>query len=358
MKKTIFAMTLLSLSLLTQNAFAYKTEFDKIRYELPAKSEIEQKKKFEAYIKKGARSVKSLPIIGYMYYYGLGTAVDKNVAYNMYKRAADNGDSYGMYLLGKYYIEDMGKTEEGLTELVKSTDKGNYYAAEFIGQLYENGKYVEKNAYYSLEYYHKAADLGSSSSKLVIAKKLLESGDEKNYQKGINFLISSADDGETEACLTLSKLYITENKFIELNPSKHVSYLLCAANNNNLEAIKTIADYYARGVIVMIDNRQSALYYERYLTLKGGIPRTKEDAEIYYKAGMSFYSMQKYRKAIDYFKTSAKAGNGEAAVALARIYENGYGVNPDNKLAITYYKLAQKYGIDTSESLLRVEAKK
>lgn len=358
MKKTILTATALSLILFTGFTFAAKSEFDRIIEDTKYYSEEDQKKLFDNYVRRGSKNIKTLAMIGYLYYNGIGTPVDKNVALNMYKRSAELGDSNGMYLLGKYLIEENNDIEGGLTELVKASDKDNYQASEYIGHLYEDGKYVEKNNYYSLEYYHKSANAGSANSRLILAKKILDSGEEKNYKKGIDFLVASADLNNTEACLTLAKLYITENQFLSVDPQKHIQYLMCAADSGDKESIKTLAEYYAKGTIVMVDNDLSARYYGAYFGKRMGSPKNLEEANTYFDAGVAYYSVKKVKQAIEYFKAAAKAGHGEAAISLGRIYENGYGVKVDYKEASNYYKMAQKNGIDTSESVLRVESLK
>jgi len=355
MKKPILCLTVVSVILFSTFSFAKVNKgFTKIVRDVPAYSSERQKQFFQKYLEATSKNETLLPNLGYLYYYGYGTAEDRTTAVNIYKRAASQDDDMGMYLLGKYYIEDMNDTQQGLSYLIRSADKGNYLAAEFIAKMYEEGKYVKADNYYSLEYYHMASKLGSSSARFVIAQQLLQSGDESNYPKGMEYLRAAADLSNIDACKTLAKLYITENKVVAMDSKKHVVYTMCAADEGDIESIKTLADYYSRGVIVMIDNSKATKYYNDYIDIVQK-PKTAEEADMFYKAGVVQSSINNFRKAGDYFKISARAGNADSAIALARMFEMGYGVKQDFPMALTYYKMAQKNGKSTSEDIMRIQ---
>lgn len=348
----------LTISLMSTATFAARENgsFAEIIVNVKRYSEEQQKNYFDSSLKKLSKSEKNLPLMGWLYYNGIGTPADKTTAFNMYKRAAFNDSHLGQYLLGKYYIEDLGNFKEGLSWLLKSADGKESLAALYIAQLYSEGKYVTKDEYFSLEYYHLAAKLGSSEASFNIAEKMLSSGDSSNYEKGLEYLLYAAKNNNLQACNTLSKLYITENIFVPVDPKKHIMYTSCAANNGDLTAIRTIADYYTRGYIVSIDNEQAAKYYEKYINAIGMSPNNQDDIDLFYEAGLAEFTIKDYRKAVDYLKVSAKSGKAEAAETLGRMYENANGVKVDLNTALDYYRLAQKNGLDTSESITRVQS--
>lgn len=331
-------------------------KFLKMTNDVKRYSEEMQKNYFESVLKKISKSEKQLPFIGYLYYNGIGISADKQTAFNMYKRSANEGSPLGMYLLGKYYIEDLNKFKEGLSWLLKSADKEESLAALYIAQLYSEGKYVAKDEYFALEYYHLAAKLGSTEAAFNIAEKLLSSGDPSGYPKGLEYLNYAAERQNVQACNTLAKLYITKNVFVGVDPKKHIIYTACAAKNGDLTAIRTIADYYTRGYIVSIDNDQASKYYEQYINSIGKIPNSKDDIDLFYEAGVVEYTIGNNKKAIEFLRIAAKSSHAEAANTLGRMYENGTGVKIDLNTALEYYQLAQKNGLDTSESIARVQS--
>lgn len=358
-KKKLLIAFGLTLSLMSGATFAAQDReslrFTRMIGEVKRSTEENQRAYFESTLKKLSKSEKQLPFVGYLYYNGIGTTADKTTAFNMYKRSANSDSKLGQYLLGKYYIEDLNNFKEGLSWLLKAADSEEPLAALYIAQLYSDGKYVAKDEYFALEYYHLAAKLGSTDAAFNIAEKLLSSGDDTSYEKGLEYLVYAADNKNLQACNTLAKLYITKNVFVPIDPKKHIIYTSCAANNGDLTAIRTIADYYTRGYIVSIDNEQAAKYYETYIKLIGMSPNNQDDIDLFYEAGLAEYTTGDNRKAVEFLKVAAKSGKAEAAEALGRMYENANGVKIDLNAALDYYKMAQKNGLDTSESIVRVQ---
>lgn len=348
----------LAISLMSASALAAdrgSSKFTKMTNEVKRYPEEQQRNYFESSLKKLSKNDSQLPYVGYLYYNGIGTVADKTTAFNMYKRAANDKSKLGQYLLGKYYVEDLNDFKEGLSWLLKAADSEEPLAALYIAQLYSEGKHVAKDDYFALEYYHLAAKLGSSEAAFKIAEKMLSSGDASGYAKGLEYLIYAGDSQNLQACNTLAKLYITKNVFLPIDPKKHITYTSCAANNGDLTAIRTIADYYTRGYIVSIDNAQAAKYYEKYIKLIGMSPNNQDDINLFYEAGLAEYTRGDNRAAVEFLKVAAKYGKAEAADALGRMYENANGVKLDLEEALEYYKLAQKNGLDTSESIVRVQ---
>jgi len=358
-KNKLFLAIGLTISLMSNVTLASpdgsSIRFTKMSTQVKRYSEEKQREYFEDTLRKLSKNDKELPIVGYLYYNGIGTPPDKATAFNMYKRSANGNSKLGQYLLGKYYVEDLNDFKAGLAWLLKSADAEEPLAALYIAQLYSDGKYVAKDEYFALEYYHLAAKLGSSEAAFNIAEKLLSSGDATGYEKGLQYLTYAADNKNLQACNTLAKLYITKNLFVPIDPKKHIIYTSCAANEGDLTAIRTIADYYTRGYIVSIDNEQATKYYERYISLIGNAPNNQDDIDLFYEAGLSEYTNGDYRKAVEFLKVAAKSGKAEAADALGRMYENANGVKVDLNSALDYYKMAQKNGLDTSESIVRVQ---
>lgn len=360
MKTTKKLLTAIGVTALLMSSAVFASsegdKFLKMTNDVKRYSEDMQKEYFDTVLKKISKSEKQLPFVGYLYYNGIGITPDKTTAFNMYKRSANEGSTLGMYLLGKYYIEDLNKFKEGLSWLLKSADGEESLAALYIAQLYNDGKYVAKDEYFALEYYHLAAKLGSTDASFFIAEKLLSSGDHSGYAKGLEYLNYAAKNQNLQACNTLAKLYITKNIFVEIDPKKHIMYTACAAKNGDLTAIRTIADYYTRGYIVPIDNDQAAKYYEQYIKSIGKSPNSKEDIDLFYEAGLVEYAKSDNKKAVEFLRIAAKAGHGGAANTLGRMYENGNGVKIELNSALEYYQLAQKNGLDTSESIARVQS--
>ena len=81
--------------------------------------------------------------------------IEKKAA-ELYERAANQGNEYAQYELGKMYEEGTGvkKDEKKAAELYeKAANQGNSKAQFQLGQMYEEGRGVEKNEKKAIEVY-------------------------------------------------------------------------------------------------------------------------------------------------------------------------------------------------------------
>lgn len=353
--KKILIISILIVLTFSKTVFASESKFQIFEEKISTLNQNDKKELFKSYLNKSGSNKKKLyPYLGYMYYNGIGVEKNTEMGVSIYERAVEEESPLGYYLLGKHYVENNIDFKKGISLLLKAIDKNSIEATLYIANVYENGIGVDKDAYYSLEYYHRASQMGSGEAKFIISQKLISSGDPSNYKKGVGYLIDAANLGNENACDTLQKLYIIPNKILENNPKSHVKYLICSADNGNVEAIKKVADYYSRGYIVMIDNKKAMQYYNKYLTVVKK-PKTKEEYETYYKAGIAFIKMERYGQAVEILKTSSTGDVAEASKALARIYEGEYLGKPDYEKSLNYYTKAKKQGIDTTEDILRIQ---
>lgn len=354
MKKTLILILTIFI-LISTNVFGAIKNFDDFEIEVRKLEPKKQQKLFEDYINKSSGDkVKVYPYLGYMYYNGIGVEKNIDMGVNIYQRASEEDSKLGYYLLGKHLVESGKDIEKGLTYIVKASDANVVEATLYIAKIYEEGIGFQKDPYYALEYYHRAAKKGSGKAKFYIAKQLLESGQPTNYKKGMEYLTNSADLNYEEACDTLQKLYMTPNKIVDRDTKKHAKYLICSANNDNVDSIKKVAEYYSKGIILMIDNKRAYQYYKKYINIITN-PKSKEELNTYYKAGISFIKFKKYNEAVELLRTASRGDVAEASNALARLYESNYLGKPDYEKALAFYKAAQNQGIDTTEATLRVQ---
>ena len=85
-------------------------------------------------------------------------------AVSWYKKAADQGNSWAAYRLGKLYLEgknvpkDMPKAVAYLTE---SARQGNQYAQYALGKLYLTGQDVKQDREQAWAYFYESAEQGN-----------------------------------------------------------------------------------------------------------------------------------------------------------------------------------------------------
>lgn len=132
--------------------------------------------------------------LGLCYYDGKGVAQDFPTALSWFRKAAAHGHQSAMYYVGRCYARgegveadtveakrwyddaiDIEKNEltpyqkqlnaNAVAIVRKEAEKGDPYAQYFLGLIYEDGKYVERNLEKAKEWFAKAAAQGHNKAK-------------------------------------------------------------------------------------------------------------------------------------------------------------------------------------------------
>jgi TPR repeat protein len=105
--------------------------------------------------------------LGDLYENGRGVAKDYGKARQWYQKGADAGDTLAMVRLGILYeygkgvAKDYGKARQWYQ---KAADAGDMFGMEHLGHLYKNGKGVAKDYGKARQWYQKAADAEKAST--------------------------------------------------------------------------------------------------------------------------------------------------------------------------------------------------
>ena len=105
--------------------------------------------------------------LGYMYYYGLGMAVDYQRAVYWYLRSAEAGNALGMAFLGDMYKNGTGvdkDPKQALGWFHKAAEANEPYAMNDLGEMYEYGHGVKADREQAIDWYRKAAKLGNQDA--------------------------------------------------------------------------------------------------------------------------------------------------------------------------------------------------
>ena len=125
-------------------------------------------------------------------------------------RKAKKGNADAMYLLGVLYFEG-DQPEEAYSWFTKAAKKGQPDATYYLGNFYGHPKgfdLVEPNEQTMIEYWSKAADLGSPLAMCELGRRYRQGwGIEKNEAKAIELFEKAAELGYHEAFFWLSKCY-------------------------------------------------------------------------------------------------------------------------------------------------------
>lgn len=140
---------------------------------------------------------------------------DKTEAFNNAKRAAQQGLPWGMStyawdLETGYGTEDDKEDKEGAFEwLKKAADLGDKFSQNWVARYYEEGwGDVEKNAQIAVDWYRKSAEQGYSTAQCNLGNMYYNGkGVDKNYKTAKYWYGLAADQGDQDAKRMYDKLW-------------------------------------------------------------------------------------------------------------------------------------------------------
>ena len=278
------------------------------------------------------------------YMYGYGTPIKKDLAYPLYKQAAENGILKAQeFLCTKYFKGDYPLPkdyklcakwgEEAISQGCKSVRFETAYSSSHTGnhtrakelylELANEGNSAAMNNYAceldnpkdSAEWFQKAADKGDDFGLWNIAKYYKNgTGVDKDIDKAIECFTLSANKGNKGAIMDLARMY-RYGDGVDICGMTSVEWYKKAADNDEIDAILAIAEIYSEGQI---------------------IPQNLEFA-------------------IHYYKKAAEKDNSTALFKLGELYEDGLGVEKNIHTAIYWYrKAASKNNYYAKDALKRL----
>ncbi|CAB4381439.1 unnamed protein product [Rhizophagus irregularis] len=128
-------------------------------------------------------------LIGFFFENAIGTAQDKQEAFNHYKKSSDSNDSIGQYFLGRCYYWGYGIKQDrkkAYELLKKSSDSGNSRGQWMLGYCYERGYGTTKNLQSAFDQFLASAEAGNVTSQMDLGRCYEDGiGIKKNIPKAI-----------------------------------------------------------------------------------------------------------------------------------------------------------------------------
>lgn len=170
--------------------------------------------------------------LGRMYQLGQGVSVDLNQATALFQMA-DSGYYFpASSELGKILV-DRGDFKNGLNFLRKAALAGEVNAAYELGNIYSEGKSVDKSPNIAFGFYKTAALNGHMKAQYQLAKMYFDgSGVPQDYASARKWLTRSANQGYVLAQIDLAELY-TNDKLLKNIPMAYQWYSIVAAYNSD-----------------------------------------------------------------------------------------------------------------------------
>lgn len=349
--------SLFNFSYAEQKDISVKTSADAAKYYNKG-DESEKKAAFQFFLENAARDIKSLYYLGVITYNGEFTIPkDKELGMRMIIQASDSKLTEAKIFIAKSYIEgdvEADKTK-GIEILVSRDFERTPDVLFYLGNLYDEGKYVPQSKYYAERYYLEAARFGNLEAAYRIGKIYINDPEPSKKDKGWELMKRSANNGNGGACNIMADKYredvITKNYKI----AEYISFLKCSADDNNPEAAKEYANYLLIGKYVKNDSVNAYKYFKIYLD------NNKEPItpETYFQIGILSVQTGNKATAEETLRKASASGIENASYYIARLAETGFWTGlEDPKTAKDYYELAGKQGRKNIEiDLQRVSEK-
>jgi len=110
--------------------------------------------------------------VGWMYWGGMGTAVDKDKGFEWYRKAAASGSALGAFCCGRA-AWSRGSWKEAIEWFERGAEKGHGASLLWLGLTYVRGYGVPTDLHRGLEYLQKSAAAGNFFAKREIALLML-----------------------------------------------------------------------------------------------------------------------------------------------------------------------------------------
>lgn len=280
------------------------------------------------------------------YMNGNGTSINKELAYPLYQKAAENGIGKAQELLCEKYFRGDNPLpkdyklcakwgEEAIMQGRKGVRFETAYSQSHIGN-HERAK----------ELYLELANEGNSAAMNNYACELSDSKEKAEwFQK-------AADNGNYYGMWNIAKYY-KNGTGVEKDIEKAIEYFTKSANKGHTDAMMDLAQMYKNGDCVEKNASLAIEWYEK-AAQKDKTDATLALAEIYSSEDLGPMDME---KAVHYYKIAAEKDNSTALFKLGEIYEDGLGVIKNTSKAIYWYrKAANKGHYNAKESLKRLKS--
>jgi TPR repeat protein len=226
---------------------------------------------------------------------------------------------YGLaYLEGRYQLKP--DPQKAVYWLQRAARAEQPYAQLMMGNLYAEGKGVDREPAHAVYWWKKSALAGNPESQFNLGKACLDGqGVGKDATQAVHWLIKSAEQGNNDAKYLLGKMYyegysVPEDKALGKDWLAQAAAQGHSAAINLLGVAEDIAEY-----TTMVYQQSAEVLQEK---AAGG------DAQAEYELGLRYESgawdvTRDDKQALHWLSKAAADGNRHAMATLSHVYERG-----------------------------------
>lgn len=267
-----------------------------------------------------------------------------------YEQLALQGDDY-------YFCKDYDKALECYRA---AAEHGDAYGKNRMGVYCRN---VSKDYQEAVNWFVEAARQGNANALLHLSSMYIEGlGVKRDYAKGKKYRVMAAEKGDVESQISTGVSYLFGNLAFEKDYAEAMKWFQKAAAQNHPKGLYYVGYMYARGYGVQTDDEEACRWYRKSAELGWYVAQYHLGWQ--YEKGIGVKkdyveAARWYRKAAEQdchnHVTSREAH--DAQVKLGELYEKGLGVEKNIEEAVKWYQMAAEmtYDKDAKEALERLK---
>ena len=281
------------------------------------------------------------------------SAGDIELAFELWEKAAAQGDADSAYALGyRYQIGTYGEVDYAKAmEYFKIAAEQNLPRGQYaVGLMYRKGQGVQQDNAAALEWYLKAAALGHGTAMNNIGLIYKEQGDYAAAMEWYLKAYASGYDGMDGApCTNIGQLY-HNGQGVEQDYEKAMEWYLLGAQAGSAVSARNIGLMYYHAEGVEKDYAMAAQWFEKSLELDPDYFNAIEWLGCIYR--QKEYGMTPdYEKAELYLQRAAGLGSAVAACNIGIMYYHAEGVEKDYAMAAQWFEKSLELDPDYLEAL-------
>ncbi len=264
--------------------------------------------------------------------------------------AGDLGATYSLALNALYGWSVVKNPNAALAYLEEAAKKDHTPSMILLGELYEEGVYVEQTPYKAFSYYKNAAELEDPLG-MVKLGHCYEKGikEDKDLKKAYTWYQRATERGSTEGMAQLGRCYILGIE-VSQNTKTGLEWFTKSANANNLSAMFYLGDYLLRGSGSRSSNANQGIQWLMKAAEFGDRKALHSLGEVYSDGTVKVDE----KRASQYFLEAAERGEVASMHAIAERLAVGNGIDKDETAAFNWYQKASERGLTQASIQLAI----
>lgn len=204
--------------------------------------------------------------LGKLYYYGDHVTKNYSRAFSLFLFAAERGHKTSQDYVGDCYYYGRGVKDDYVKAFewyTKAYNNGDAHAASQLGRMYYSGRGVEVDKDKSFYYFNYAAERNNVFSQYFLMYFYFPEGKYQDYKKGLEYLHKAAEANDTDAQVSLAKMYCHGDYGLKASEEKCYEWFLRAAELGNPEAERVVGEMYTHNFYVDQDPYKSRDWIEK-----------------------------------------------------------------------------------------------